>query len=118
MMEFYPSANSGFHLSGGVRMFAVTNFTRDADKLTNNLLWSPGQRGYNGVRAGFNRKTPAMTFGYTKTVAEKVAFGVEAGTLMGRVNASLPHSFGRGFGGSGGDNRMNPLANLVFGLKF
>ena len=39
MVEFYPLANSGFHLSGGVRFFGVTNFTREADKLTNNLLW-------------------------------------------------------------------------------
>ena len=116
MMEFYPLANSGFHFSGGPRLFNVTNFNREADKLTNNLLWSPGQRGSGGIRYGFNRKTPAMTFGYTKTVAQKMVFGLEAGTLLGRVNASLPRPIGRGFGSDGG--RMNPLANLVFGIKF
>ncbi len=118
MMEFYPLANSGFHLSGGVRFFGVTNFTRDADKLTNNLLWSPGNRGSGGIRYGFKRQTPAMTFGYTKTVANTVAFGLEGGTLLGRVNASMPHSFERRLGGGRDDNRMNPVANLVFGVKF
>ena len=46
------------------------------------------------------------------------ALGLVAGTLLGRVNASVAHSFGRGFVGRGDDSRMNPLANLVFGLKF
>lgn len=117
MVEFYPLANSGFHLSGGVHFYGITNFTRDADKLTNNLLWSPSGRGFNGVRTGFNRKTPAMTFGYTQTVAKKMVFGLEAGTLLGRANASVPRLFGRSFG-RGDDGRINPLANLVFGLKF
>ncbi|WP_375394740.1 hypothetical protein [uncultured Sphingomonas sp.] len=118
MMEFYPLANSGFHFSGGLRFFGVTNFAREADKLTNNLLWSPGNRSSGGVRYGFKRQTPAMTFGYTKTVANKVAFGVEGGTLLGRVNASMPRSFERRLGGGRDDNRMNPVANLVFGVKF
>ena len=118
MMELYPIANSGFHFSGGMRMYNVTNFIREADKLTNNLLWSPSLRGSGGVRTGFNRQTPAMTFGYTKTVAQRLAFGLEAGTLMGRVNSSMRSSLGRGFSDGGDDHKMNPVANLVFGLKF
>ena len=118
MMEFYPIANSGFHFSSGMHMFNTTNFLREADKLTNNLLWSPSLRGSGGVRTGFKRQTPAMTVGYTRTVAQKLAVGLEAGTLMGRVNSSMRSSLGRGFSDGADDHKMNPVASLVFGMKF
>ncbi len=116
MMEYYPVANSGFHLSTGVHYFNTTNFSREAEKLSP-VLWSPSNRGFGSIRTGFKRKTPAMTAGYTQTVANKLAFGLEAGTLFGRVNSNMPH-FGQNFSESGMSMRLNPVAAFTMAMKF
>lgn len=117
MMEYYPVANSGFHLSAGARFFNVTNFNREAEKLSS-LLWSPTNPSFGSVRTGFRRKTPAMTAGYTQTFADRLALGVEAGTLLGRVNANMPGALGRTLSETGMSMRLNPVAAFTMGMKF
>jgi hypothetical protein len=116
MIDYYPLGDSGLRLSAGVRFFQVTNFLKDAEKLTGGLLYNPRLPGSgSAVRTGFGKHTPAVTIGYTSTV-KSAMFGVEVGSLIGNVNANLPRSLqmmsNRARGG------VNPVANLVFGLRF
>lgn len=115
MIDYYPLAGSGLRLSAGMKFFAVANFLRDAEKATGGLLYAPRLPGSgSGVRTGFNRHTPAATLGYTGGFKNAV-FGFEMGTLIGNANANLPRSYA-----ALGDRRggINPIANLMFGLKF
>ncbi|WP_242140538.1 MULTISPECIES: hypothetical protein [unclassified Sphingomonas] len=115
MIDYYPIHGSGLHLSGGMKFFSVANFVRDAEKATGGLLYAPRLPGGNsGVRTGFNRRTPAATVGYSGTY-HNAMFGVEMGTLIGAANANLPRSY-RALGDRPGG--LNPIANLMVGLKF
>jgi hypothetical protein len=115
MIDYYPFHGSGLHLSGGMKFFSVANFVRDAEKATGGLLYMPRLPGAgSGIRTGFNRRTPAATVGYSKHY-DTAMFGVEVGTLVGAANADLPRSYrllGEHRGG------INPIANLVVGMKF
>lgn len=115
MIDYYPFRGSGLHVSGGMKFFSVANFVRDAEKATGGLLFAPRLPGAGSeVRTGFNRRTPAATVGYSGTY-HNAMFGVEMGTLIGAANASLPRSY-RVLGDRPGG--LNPIANLVVGLKF
>ncbi len=120
MVEFYPLAGSGFHLSGGTRLFARRNFTAETESSAHGLLY--GARSTMApitTRAGFKRFNPALTAGYTFAVSHLAQIGIEGGALMGRAFAGTPglphHAFGYR-----SDSSMRPdaIANLVFGLHF
>jgi hypothetical protein len=116
MIDYYPLHGSGLRISAGVRFFQTNNFMRDAEHTTQGLLYNPHLLGSGATaRTGFAKKTPAVTVGYTTTV-KKAMFGFEIGSLVGNANANLPRSLemmsNRGRGG------MNPIANVVFGLRF
>ena len=115
MIDYYPLNGSGLHLSGGMKFFSVANFVRDAEKATGGLLYMPRLPGMGtGVRTGFNRRTPAATVGYSGTY-KNAMFGREMGTLVGTANADLPRSYRALSEHRGG---LNPIANLVVGMKF
>jgi hypothetical protein len=121
MMDFYPIAGQGFHFSGGLRFYNRTNFARDAELVTHGLLYVP--RGSNtgmGVR-GFKRMTPAATFGYTHILDNGLMLGLEGGSFLGRVNPGMPRAFRQLRADSIGNDRassINPILNMVVGLKF
>ena len=121
MMDLYPVTGQGFHLSGGLRFYRRTNFVRDAEKLTQGLLYNPRMPGGGiGMKGGFKRFTPALTFGYNQVVHHNLILGIEAGTLLGRVNSSTPKTF-RGGQMVDLDNRpsrLNPILNVVAGFRF
>ena len=121
MMDFYPVAGQGFHFSGGLRFYNRTNFARDAELMTHGLLYVPrGPNAGMGVR-GFKRMTPAATFGYTHVLDNGLMFGIEGGTLLGRVNPGMPRAFRELRDASIGHDRsssMNPIANVTLGFKF
>lgn len=116
MIDYYPLGGSGLRLSAGMRFFQVANFLKDAEKATAGLLYNPRLPGSgNAVRTGFNRHTPAATVGYTGTF-KNALFGVEVGSLIGNANANLPRAMDRLSNRARGG--MNPIANVVFGLRF
>lgn len=116
MIDYYPLGGSGLRLSAGMRFFQVANFLKDAEKATAGLLYTPRLPGSgNAVRTGFNRHTPAATVGYTGTF-NNALFGVEVGSLIGNANANLPRAMDRLSNRARGG--MNPIANVVFGLRF
>lgn len=124
MMDLYPLAESGFHLSFGTRYYARRNFAAEAEKATNGLLYGPRSTGGVGVRSGFKRFTPAATIGYTATLAPRLHLGLESGARMGRAFASMPRAM-RGFGpprriaaAGGAMGRTNPMVNLVLDYGF
>lgn len=116
MIDYYPLGGSGLRLSAGMRFFQVANFLKDAEKATAGLLYNPRLPGSGtAVRTGFNRHTPAATIGYTSTF-KNALFGLEVGSLIGNANANLPRAIDRLSNRSRGG--MNPIANVVFGLRF
>lgn len=116
MIDYYPLGGSGLRLSAGVRFFQVTNFLKDAEKATAGLLYNPRLPGSgSAVRTGFNRHTPAATVGYTSTF-NNALLGLEVGSLIGNANANLPRAMDRLSNRARGG--MNPIANVVFGLRF
>lgn len=117
MIDYYPLGGAGgLRLSAGMRFFSVANFGRDAEWATAGLLYVPRLPGSGtSVRTGFRRHTPATLLGYTGSAGRSV-FGVEAGSLLGRANADLPRAFAAVGDRHGGG--LNPVANLMFGLRF
>ena len=120
MMEFYPVANSGFHLSAGVRLYSRRNFSKETEDSAHGLLATTRVNAAPIVsRAGLRKFNPALTAGYTMALSAMTRIGVEGGAMMGRLFASAPglphHAFG-----SGSENsfRPNAVANLVFGMHF
>lgn len=116
MIDYYPLGGSGLRLSAGMRFFQVANFLKDAEKATAGLLYNPRLPGSGAaVRTGFNRHTPAATVGHTSTF-KNALFGVEVGSLIGNANANLPRAMERLSNRTRGG--MNPIANVVVGLRF
>ncbi|WP_174292150.1 hypothetical protein [Sphingomonas bacterium] len=120
MVEFYPVAGSGFHLSGGTRLFSRRNFITETENSGRGLLAvSRSNMAPIATRAGFKRFNPALTAGYTFAVSHLAQIGIEGGALMSHAFAAAPglphHAFGYR-----NDNAMRPdaIANLVFGLHF
>lgn len=116
MIDYYPLGGSGLRLSAGMRFFQVANFLKDAEKATAGLLYNPRLPGSgNAVRTGFNRHTPAATVGYTSNFKNALV-GFEVGSLIGNANANLPRAMERLSNRARGG--MNPIANVVVGLRF
>lgn len=121
MMDLYPSAESGFHLSFGTRFFAKQYIRRDQQLATNGLLYEPRMpRGGYGQR-GFRRATAAATVGYTQTVRSNLMFGLEGGTLLGRAVQAPPRLLpltGEGRDRSDSRRQLNPVLNLTVAYAF
>ena len=120
MMEFYPFAGSGFHLSGGTRLFSRRNFlTETEDSARGMLKVSRSIMAPMTTRAGFKKFNPALTAGYTFAVSKLAQIGIEGGALMSHAFAGTPglphHAFGYR-----SDHAVRPdaIANLVFGMHF
>jgi hypothetical protein len=119
MVDIHPNATSGFRMSVGLRFLQVSNFHYAEMKATNGLLYTPRLASSGGVRAGFQRFTPAASVGYTWTVSDKMFIGVEGGTLLGSAVSGPP----RGLDGNHGRDPngvrggVNPVANMTFALK-
>lgn len=120
MMEFYPVAASGFHLSAGTRLYSRRNFSRETeDSARGALAVTHSISAPMATKPGFRKFNPAVTAGYTMALSAMTRIGIEGGAMMGHLFASAPglprHAFG-----AGGENgfRPNPVANLVFGMHF
>ena len=120
MMEFYPVANSGFHLSAGSRLYSRRNFSKETEDSAHGLLATTRINAAPIVsKASLRKFNPAITAGYTMALSAMTRIGVEGGAMMGRMFASTPglphHAFGYT---SENSFRPNAVANLVFGMHF
>lgn len=120
MMEYYPVAGSGFHLSGGSRLFQRRNVAVETGDSARGALSVTRVTSQSAVtRAGFRRFNPVATAGYTIPLSSMTQIGVEAGAMMGRAFAGTP-GIGRHNAAFRGENGFHPdaIANLVFGMHF
>lgn len=117
MVDIYPLSGSGFHLSAGSRLYDA----RAGEQATSRGLMV-SQRilpGAGGGRVGL-RRTPALTVGYSGTVAEATSVGVEVGAMKGRAydaGGRLARPT-RGEREGLGNGPINPVVNLVVGRRF
>ena len=117
MIDYYPLAGSGLHLSAGSRLYDV----RVGEQANNRPLMA-AQRpmpGAGGGRIGL-RRTPALTLGYTGTLPGDTSLGFEVGAMRGRAydiggRLTRPTAAERGGVGNG---PLNPVVNLVVGRRF
>lgn len=91
MVDLYPFEDDNLHVSGGGKLFGRAGLSR--------LAWGDPEslRHLPSLRAGAlrgRRASPAMLVGYGRTVEQGLAFGVDAGIVMGRVGAA-PERYGR-----------------------
>jgi hypothetical protein len=117
MFDFYPAGGlGGFHLSAGLHYYTRYNANLEAQQVTDGKLFIPRGRTGAGIRNGFNRYTPALTAGYSQSLGGDAMIGLEAGALVGRaINAQpMQNVYDVGETRSG----LNPVANLVVGLRF
>jgi hypothetical protein len=120
MIEFYPVAGSGFHLSGGSRLFARRNFAAETENSAHGALAVTRITTQSAVtRAGFKRFNSAATAGYTMPLSSMAQIGVEAGAMMSHAFANAP-GLPRHGAGYRSDTAFHPdaIANLVFGMHF
>lgn len=120
MMDLYPLAGSGLHLSGGTRLFARRNFVQEtADSARGALAVTRSIMAPMTTRAGFKKFNPALTAGYTVALSRLAQIGVEGGALMSNAFAGTPGLPRQTFGYRGEhDFRPDAIANMVFGLRF
>lgn len=120
MAEFYPVAGSGFHFSGGSRLFARRNFIAETENSAHGALAVTRITTQSAVtRAGFKRFNPVATAGYTVPLSSMAQVGVEAGAMMSHAFANAP-GLPRHGAGWRSDTAFHPdaIANLVFGMHF
>ena len=120
MMEYYPLAGSGFHLSGGSRLFQRRNFSAETTNSAQGALAVTRITTQSAAtRAGFKRFNPVATAGYTLALSSMAQVGVEAGAMMSNAFANAPGLPRRG-AGYRSDTAFHPdaIANLVFGMHF
>lgn len=121
MMEFYPAAGSGFHLSAGSRLYSRRNFTKETEDSARGALSVTRLVGSSQIfsKSGFRKFNPVMTAGYTMALSKVMQIGVEGGAMMGRMFGSTP-GLTRGAFGFHSQNgfRPNAVANLVLGMHF
>lgn len=117
MVEYYPFADSGFHLSAGGGLYDV----RAGEQVGNRplMLSQRPTLGAGGGRIGL-RRTPALTFGYTGTMLADTTIGLEVGAMKGRAyeiggRLTRPTAGERGGVGNG---PINPVVNVSFGRRF
>jgi len=117
MFDFYPDGGiGGFHISAGLHYYTRYNANLEAQRATDGKLFIPRGRTGGGIRTGFNRYTPAATMGFSQPLGRGALVGVEAGALVGRALSARPLQNM----GSIGEARsgINPVANLVLGIRF
>lgn len=112
MIDYYPPAAAGFHLSAGVRLFALHNFAREAEKATHGLLQSARIGGFGSAS---RHLTPVMMVGYDRLVSQHLSLGIEGGALVGRLTPTS--RLLSGLGGRDG-SRINPLVHATLGWHF
>lgn len=120
MMEYYPFAGFGFHLSGGTRLFQRRNLLTEAGDSARGALAMTRLTTPSAVtRAGFRRFNPVATAGYTLPLSSMMQIGVEAGAMMTRAFAGTPGLL-RHTTAFRGENGFHPnaIANIVFGMHF
>ena len=88
MVDLFPIAGGKFHLSGGPRLFGRAGRRLLVQPESLRLL--PAFRGLRSVR----RFSPALLVGYGRTVERGLAFGIDAGLVMGRI-VQTPDRLGR-----------------------
>ena len=122
MLDFYPEADSGLHLSAGIRFLSklgrqVWNPYRASQ--ANALIYSPALVGRLPDRTNIARNAPAMTMGWTRTVSNVATFGIEAGTIFEHGGASRTSgSIADARLGTARWSRIDPVAQVAFALKF
>ena len=117
MVDIYPVAGSGLHLSAGSRLYDV----RVGEQASNRPLMV-AQRpmlGAGGGRIGL-RRNPALTLGYTGTLMNDTSVGLEVGAMKGRAyeiggRLTRPTAGDRAGVGNG---PINPVVNFVVGRRF
>jgi hypothetical protein len=117
MFDFYPDGGiGGFHISAGLHYYSRYNANLEAQRATDGKLYIPRGRTGAGIRTGFNRYTPAATMGFSQPLGHDAMIGVEGGALVGRALNAQPL---RNTGNIGETRAgINPVANLVLGLRF
>ena len=121
MMDFYTAGgDTGFHLSGGSRLFARRNFVAETEAAARGLIAGPRALVYSTTtRAGFKKFNPALTAGYSMAMSKVAKIGIEAGAMMSGAFTNTPglSRFGVGYHS---DHQFRPdaIANMVFGLRF
>lgn len=115
MVDLYPIAGKGLHVSVGSRLHARRNFAADADKATGGLLYAPRSLGVATARGGAARFAPVATLGYTQPLGAGVSLGVEGGARMGRAFGGMPRMPRPGGPRSGAPSA---LVNVVLGYGF
>lgn len=117
MFDFYPDGGiGGFHISAGLHYYSRYNANLEAQRATDGKLFVPRGRSGGGIRTGFNRYTPAATMGFSQPLGHGALVGVEAGALVGRALNARPLQNVGSIGES--HSGINPMANLVIGMRF
>lgn len=121
MVDYFPIQRSGFHLSGGARLYARRNFMAEMDNATRGLLYAPRGSG-GGMRTGYRKFSPALMAGYTGDLSPTTSVGFEMGERMGRAFQGSVHRLVDGLravhGDPNGESGFHPVANLVFQTRF
>jgi hypothetical protein len=122
MIDFYPDADSGLHLSAGMHILSRRGrgtFSPDRDTSADALIYSPAMEGRMAMRNNIGRVAPAATVGWTTHLSKMAMFGVEAGTVMahGGMNRSAA-AIAQPLLRAAAWSRVNPVAQASFGLKF
>lgn len=120
MFDFFPVAGSGFHLSGGTRLFQRHNFLAETEASARGIMAGPRAiGGATTYRAGFKKFNPAITAGYSLALGKLTQVGVEAGALMSGAYSG-PAGLARFAPGYHGEHdfRPNAVAQLTLGTRF
>jgi hypothetical protein len=121
MLDFYPDAESGFHLSAGMRLLSKRGRGLGSFKTAqaSSLIYAPALSSRLPMKNNISRTAPAATVGWTTQLSSMAAFGLEAGTIMehgGARNSAAaiaqPHLKTAAW------SRIDPVAQVAFALKF
>lgn len=120
LTDLFPISGSKFHLSAGGRLFGRAGRPRAAE--LEPLRPLPPFRA--GMLRGGRKFSPTMLVGYGRTVERGLAFGFDAGVVMGKLGAT-PDRFGHfnrrrleSLDGRGGRRPMNQIARVTALYRF
>jgi hypothetical protein len=122
MIDFYPDADNGLHLSAGMHVLvrrAKSVFSPDRETSSTALIYSPAITGRLTPHNNINRVAPAATAGWTTHLTKMAMLGFEAGLMMQHGGADRSaFSIAQPMVRAAAWSRVNPVAQASFGLKF
>lgn len=117
MVDLFPVTGAKLHVSAGGRLFGRAGRPRAIDPEATPVL--PPFR--SGAMRGGRRFSPAMLVGYGRTVDRGLAFGVDAGVVMGKLGVAPDRLRVRRFNvtdGHGGRSPINEIARVTALYRF